>query len=140
MTSASRFIHSLLSSEADAIIATDRAALIRIWNPGAERIFSYTRAEAIGKSLDIIIPANLRQRHWQGYFKTMDTGTSRYGAGDLLAVPATTKDGRRISVEFTITMQFDKAGGVTGTVAILRDVTARFEETRALKRQIASAR
>ena len=139
MTSASRFIRSLLSSEADAIIATDRQGLIRIWNPGAERIFSYSHAEAIGKSLDIIIPANLRQRHWQGYFKTMDTGKSRYGAGDLLAVPAMTKDGRRISVEFTITMQFDKAGGVTGTVAILRDVTARFEEARALKKQIRNA-
>ena len=90
-------------------------------------------------ALDLISPENLRARHWNGYRHTMATGTSRYGAGDLLSVPALTKDGRRISVEFTIVMLRDVAQQVTGTVAVLRDVTRHFAEVRELKRQLAEA-
>ena len=59
-------------------------------------------AEALGRSLDIIIPERLRERHWQGYRATMRTGQTRYGDGQVLSVPALRKDGARISVEFTI--------------------------------------
>ena len=83
-------------------MATDRDGIIRLWNPGAERMFGFTGAEALGRSLDIIIPENLRARHWQGWAHAVATGRSRYGAGELLSVPAMTADGRRISVEFTI--------------------------------------
>ena len=85
---------ALLHSASDAIIATDRDGHITFWNPGAERIFGFTAAEAIGQSLDLIIPENLRARHWSGFRHTMATGTSRYGHGDLLSVPGLTKDGR----------------------------------------------
>ena len=91
-----------------------------------------------GQSLDLIIPENLRARHWAGYRHTMETGTSRYGHGDLLSVPGLTKDGRRISVEFTIVMLRNEQQQVTGTVAVMRDVTKRFEEVRELRRQLAS--
>ncbi len=130
---------ALLNSASDAIIATDREGLITFWNPGAERIFGFAAAEAAGRSLDLIIPENLRARHWEGFRHTMATGTSRYGHGDLLSVPGLTRDGRRISVEFTIVMLRDDAGEVTGTVAVMRDVTKRFEELRELKRQLARA-
>jgi PAS domain S-box-containing protein len=129
---------ALLASSSDAIIATDREGRIMFWNPGAERIFGFTESEAVGQSLDLIIPENLRARHWEGFRHTMATGTSRYGAGDLLSVPGLTKDGRRISVEFTIVM-LREDDAVSGIVAVMRDVTKRFAELRELKRQLAEA-
>lgn len=128
---------ALLSTAADAIIATNRDGLVTFWNPGAARIFGFAAAEAIGQSLDIIIPENLRARHWDGYRHVMATGESRYGQGDLLAVPAITKDGRRISVEFTIVMLRDAQDRPAGTAAILRDVTKSFEEKLRLRKAAA---
>ena len=130
---------SLVISCSDAIIAADRNGIIRLWNPGAERIFGHPSAEAIGCSLDLIIPDRLRERHWDGYRKTVTTGTSRYGDGDLLSVPALHKNGTTISVEFTIVPLKDDAGAMIGMAAIMRDVTKRFEEIRALKRKLADA-
>lgn len=139
MTVPPGLIHALLTCASDAVIATDHAGNITFWNPGAIRIFGFTVDEAVGRSLDLIIPVHLRDRHWVGYRRVMQTGESHYGHGDLLSVPALTKSGQRISVEFTIAMLKDAQGRPTGTVAIVRDVTRRFEETRALKRQLAEA-
>jgi PAS domain S-box-containing protein len=130
---------ALLQSTADAVIATDREGTITFWNPGAVRIFGFTASEATGQSLDLIIPENQRARHWTGYREVMKTGQSRYSGGDILAVPALHKDGRRISLEFTIVPLKDAAGGMTGMVSVLRDVTARFEEMRELRRKAAAA-
>jgi PAS domain S-box-containing protein len=130
---------AILATASDGIIATDRGGKVTFWNAGAVRIFGFSAAEALGQSLDLIIPDNLRERHWRGYDRVMATGESRYGHGDLLAVPSLTKDGRRISVEFTIVMLKDEQDRPTGTAAILRDVTKRFEETRKLKRDLAEA-
>lgn len=129
---------ALLASSSDAIIATDREGRIVFWNPGAERIFGFAPREAVGQLLDLIIPENLRARHWEGFRRVMQTGESRYGHGDLLSVPGMTKEGRRISVEFTILMLRDQQG-ITGTMAVMRDVTKRFEEVRELKRKLAEA-
>jgi len=133
-----RLSEALLTSPSDAIVATDRDGRIVFWNPGAERIFGFAAHEAVGQSLDLIIPENLRARHWEGFRHVMETGTSRYGQGDLLAVPGLNKDGRRISVEFTIVMLRD-GDQITGTVAVMRDVTKRFEEVRELRRKLAEA-
>ena len=130
---------ALLNSASDAIVATDRDGLIVFWNPGAERIFGFTADEAAGRSLDLIIPENLRARHWEGFRRTMETGISRYGHGDLLSVPGLTRDGRRISVEFTIVLLRNGRQEIAGTVAVMRDVTRRFEEVRELKRRLAQA-
>jgi PAS domain S-box-containing protein len=132
-----RFSLTLVREAPDAIIFADAEGVIRFWNRGAERIFSFAEAEVLGKSLDVIIPDNLRVRHWQGFTATMRTGSTRYGAGEILAVPALRKDGRRISMEFTILPFRDNDGRIIGIAAMLRDVTARFEEMRALRRQIA---
>lgn len=131
---------ALLTSASDAIIATDRSGMVTFWNPGAVRIFGFSSMEAIGQSLDFIIPENLRGRHWEGYRHTMLTGESRYAAGDLLSVPALTKSGQRISVEFTIVMLRDGQGLPDGTVAVLRDVTKSFAEKLALRRELAELR
>lgn len=135
-----RLGHALLGAVSDAIIHSDRDGVIRFWNPGAERIFGFTAAEAVGSSLDIIIPEAQRARHWAGYRRVMETGESRYGHGDLLAVPGLRKDGVRISLEFTIVPVHDQAGRVEGMIAILRDVTRRFDELRSLQREIAALR
>ena len=140
MTSPAGLAEALLTSASDAIIATDRDGLVTYWNPGATRIFGFASDEAIGQSLDFIIPENLRARHWDGYRNTMATGESRYGAGDLLSVPALTKSGTRISVEFTIVMLRDERGLPDGTVAVLRDVTKSFSEKLALRREIRELR
>ena len=136
--SASRpLVDALLGTSSDVIIATDMEGLVSFWNPGAVRIFGFTELEAIGQSLDLIIPKNLRARHWDGYHRVMKIGESRYGHGDLLSVPALTKDGRRISVEFTISMIRDGGSSPVGAIAILRDVTKAFEEKVKLRRQLA---
>lgn len=130
---------AVLATRSDAIVAADREGIIRFWNPGAERIFGYSRGEAIGRSLDIIIPERLRERHWDGYRHVIEGGESRYGQGDILAVPGITKDGAGVSLEFTIVPLRDRSGRLTGLAAIMRDVTGRFEATRALKRKLAEA-
>ena len=127
---------ALLSGRADAIIAADRAGIIRFWNPGAERLFGYARQEALEQSLNLIIPERLRQRHWDGYNHAIQTGHSRYADNDLLSVPAIRKDGSTISVEFTVTPIKDETGKLIGMAAVMRDVTKQFQEMRALKRKL----
>ena len=135
--------NAVLSTLSDAIVAADREGTIVFWNPGAERIFGYASAAALGQSLDIIIPERLRKRHWEGYHQVMKSGESResrYGHGDILAVPGVKKDGTAISVEFTILPFRDRAGRILGIAAILRDVTRRFEEMKALRKEAAAHR
>jgi len=127
------FATTLVAGMSDALVYADADGAIRVWNRGAVRIFGFTEAEAVGQSLDIIIPANLRERHWHGYRETMRTGQTRYGDGQILSVPAVRKDGARISVEFTIVLFADINGQMTGIAAIMRDATKTFEELRALR-------
>jgi PAS domain S-box-containing protein len=127
---------AILGSSSDAIVASDRDGRIRYWNPGAERMFGHGAAEAVGQSLDLIIPERLRARHWEGYRQVMTTGQSRYSAGSLLSVPALRKDGARLSVEFTIAPIRSASGETVGLVAVMRDATARFEEVKALRRKL----
>ena len=126
---------AVLMSETDAIVATDREGRIQFWNPGAQRIFGYAGAEALGQSLDLIIPPGLRARHWEGYHRVMASGTTRYGSGDILSVPGVTKAGQRVSLEFSIVMLRDAAGQLAGMASIMRDVTTRFEEMKRLRQQ-----
>lgn len=129
-----------LANTADGILFADHNGVIRFWNAGCERIFGHAASEAVGQSLDIIIPPALRARHWQGYANTMRTGQSRYAAGDLLAVPAVRKNGSRLSVEFSIVPFLDAENRMLGIGAVMRDVTERFEETKALRKALAATR
>lgn len=135
-----RFYRTLVRDAPDAVIYADAQGAIAFWNKGAERVFGFSEAEAMGQSLDIIIPENLRQRHWEGFAETVRTGKTRYGAGDVLAVPALRKDGSRISIEFTILPFADRTGHILGMAAILREVTKRFEELKALRKEVAALR
>ena len=83
-------LEELVSAVGDAIVVCDATGAVTLWNPAAERIFGFTSTEALGQSLDIIIPERMRGRHWEGYYKTMETGITRYG-NDVLRVPAIDK-------------------------------------------------
>jgi PAS domain S-box-containing protein len=120
----------------DAIIFADREGIIRLWNRGAEGIFGFTEEEAVGQSLDLIIPERQREPHWKGYGKVMLNGVTKYGS-ETLAVPAVTKDGERISIEFTINLIRDGDGKVLGPVAVVRDVTARWIREKEMRQRLA---
>ena len=129
-------LQQLVEAMGDALVVSDASGAITLWNPAAQRMFGHTEAEALGRSLDIIIPQRQQQRHWDGYHKTMATGLTRYG-NDLLKVPALHKDGHTLSIAFTVALLRADDGSVSGIAAVIRDETARFNEERALKKRLA---
>lgn len=126
----------LISLAADAIIVAADDGSIIFWNEAAVRIFGYSEAEALGRSLDLIIPERLRNRHWVGYNQVMQSGETRYGA-ELLRVPALHKDGRPLSIAFTVALLPGADSATTVIAAIVRDETARRQEDQALRRRLA---
>lgn len=127
---------ALVNAVGDAVVACDVAGAIVLWNPGAERMFGFSQAEAIGNSLDIIIPERLKARHWEGYHKTMETGHTRYGS-DVLRVPAVNKGGEAMSISFTVAMLNSASGQPEFCVSIIRDETEKFNKDRALLKRLA---
>ena len=125
----------LVRSMGDAVVVTDGKGDIVLWNAAATRIFGFSEAEALGRSLDIIIPERQRGRHWDGYEKTMSSGQTRYGT-TLLRVPALHKDGHTLSIAFTVALLKGEQGEVEGVGAIIRDETSRFQDERALRKRI----
>lgn len=126
----------LVDAIGDAVVVSDPAGAIVVWNAAATRIFGHTAAEAMGQSLDLITPKRQRRRHWDGYFETMRTGITKYGA-DVLRVPAIHKDGHALSIAFTVGLLHGPNGAVTGIAAIIRDETRRWTEERDLRRRVA---
>jgi PAS domain S-box-containing protein len=126
----------LVEALADAVIVADSSGAIRFWNPAAERLFGFTESEALGRSLDLIVPERFRERHWAGYKKTMAAGQTRY-AHDVLRVPAVHKDGRPLSIAFTVGLLHGPQGNVTGILALIRDETTQFAEDRNLRKRLA---
>jgi PAS domain S-box-containing protein len=124
------FCWTLAHEAPDAIIYADVGGMIRFWNRGAERIFGYPASEALGRSLDIIIPEHLQARHWDAYGKTMQSGETRYGNGEVLAVPASRKDGTLVPIEFTLLPFRDRDGRILGVAAIVRDTATRARKRR----------
>ena len=127
---------ALVAAVGDAVMVCDADGAIVLWNPACERMFGHTEAEVMGKTMDMIIPERLRGRHWDGYHKTMATGVTKYGH-DVLRVPAVDKQGRTLSIAFTVAMLYDATGKVSAIASIIRDETSRFSEERALKKRVA---
>src|SRR5438445_8691357 len=117
---------SILEQISIAIIFGDREGIVRLWNAGAEAMFGWSADETLGKSMDLIIPEKHRARHWEGYFHVMETGVTKYGQ-NVLAVPAHTKDGRRISIEFNVALLKDAEGQVLAAARGIQEVTAPWE-------------
>ncbi len=126
----------VLEALGDAVVVADAEGVIRLWNPAAERLFGFTKTDALGSSLDLIIPERLRQRHWAGYDIAMAVGETRPGR-DLLRVPALHKDGRTLSIAFTVGLLFGPEGKVTGIAAVIRDDPKHFAEEREVRRLFA---
>lgn len=134
---ADQLCREIMEGTPDAVIVADREGVIRFWNAGAAAMFGYSAEQALGRSLDLVIPERQRERHWEGYRRVMATGVTRYGQGDLLAVPALRSDGSRISVEFTIVL-LRGDGQPAGAAAVMRDVTERWQRERALRERLAA--
>lgn len=126
----------ILDGSPDAVLICDRAGIVRFWNAAAERVFGFSAAEAIGSSMNLIIPERLRVRHWAGWEAAMTTGATRYGEGQLLTVPALHNNGRQISIEFSIQLLKDADGRIEWVVAIVREVTERFLREKDLRAQL----
>jgi PAS domain S-box-containing protein len=127
----------IVEESQDAIVFADREGIIRIWNAGAEAMFGYRADEAVGQSLDLIVPERFRKRHWDGYHTVMATGETKYGR-ELLAVPGATRGGDRISLEFSISLLKGPTGEPLGAAAVLRDVTERWQKEKELRERLAT--
>ena len=128
-------LSQLVEAAGDAIVVSDPDGAIVVWNAAAERIFGFSSTEALGQSLDLITPERQRQRHWDGYAKTMQTGITRYGT-EVLRVPALHKDGRSLSIAFTVGLLHGSDGAVTGILAIIRDETRRWNDERQMRKRL----
>lgn len=131
-----RLCRNIIDHTPVAVVFGDLEGIIRLWNSGAETMFGYTAQEAVGQSMDLIVPEKHRAKHWEGYDRVMKSGVTKYGR-DALAVPALTKSGKRISIEFNIALLRDDAGQVIGAAATISDVTARWEREKALRARMA---
>jgi PAS domain S-box-containing protein len=129
-------MNALVGAMGDAVVVCDAKGHVIVWNAGAERIFGWTAAEALGQRMDMIVPERLRKRHWDGYDQSMATGKTKY-AHDVLRVPAVDKAGRAMSIAFTVFMMVGVDGQVTACGSVIRDETDRFAEDRALKKRLA---
>ena len=132
-----RLLKQLVNDAPDAILVSDREGIILFWNRGAEQLFGHTATEAVGQSLDLIIPENLRQRHWDGYRRVMASGETKYRTG-LLSSPGIRKDGTRVSLEFSMVLLRDETGGMQGCASIMRDVTERWKKEKELRERLAA--
>jgi PAS domain S-box-containing protein len=129
-------LNALVHSMGDALMVCDAEGAILLWNPACERMFGFSAAEVLGQTMDMIIPERLRGRHWDGYHKTMASGITKYGT-DLLKVPAVDKQGRAMSIAFTVSLLHGPDGKVNAIASVIRDETQRFNDERALKKRLA---
>lgn len=130
----------LVTELADAVVLADADGRITFWNEAATRVFGFSAAETLGRSLDVIIPERFRERHWSGYHKVMASGLTEYG-DRLLEVPALHRDGLRLSIAFTVTLlRRPGARRPFAIAAVVRDDTQGWEERRHLRAEIAELR
>ncbi len=125
----------IIRESADAIVVAGPDGRIELWNHGAEKLFGFTETDALGQSLDLIVPEKQRERHWAGYHRVMRTGHTHYG-DQVLRVPAVKKDGGRLSIAFTVGMLKGAEGQVEGIFAIMRDDTEAFTTQKALRERV----
>lgn len=129
----------LVRDLADAVVICDPDGVLRFWNTAATHLFGWTADEAVGASLDLIIPERLRDRHWAGYRRVMATGHTDYG-GRLLEVPALHRDGHTISIAFTVSLlRPSPTEAITAIAAVIRDDSERWQERQRDRRLLESA-
>jgi PAS domain S-box-containing protein len=125
----------LVTQSPDGIVFADREGTICLWNASAERIFGYSSSEAIGRSLDIIIPQQFQKAHWSGYQRAMTEGKTKY-SGQSLPTRSLRKDGATIYVELTFAIIHGTEGQMLGAMANVREITERYTQERELRRRL----
>ena len=120
----------------EAVIFADRQGVIRYWGGGAEIVFGHRAADALGESLDIIIPERFRQAHWKAYDRALETGQTQYDSRTL-TTRSMKKDGRTIYVDLRFVLVKDDRDAVLGALATGRDCTARYLAERQQREQSA---
>ncbi|MBN2719621.1 MAG: PAS domain-containing protein [Proteobacteria bacterium] len=126
----------ILEETSDAVVVSDREGMILFWNRGAENLFGHPQEHALGRSLDLIIPEKHRHRHWEGYRRVMATGETAY-RDRTLKVPSEDRDGKTLSLEFSIVLLKKPGQDLEGAAAIIRDVTRQWERMKFLTKQVA---
>ncbi len=117
----SRFYGQLIEKTGDAVIIAGSDGTILEWNQSAVRLFGWTREQAMGENIDMMIPDNQKDAHWEGYDHVLETGETKFGDGNLLTVSALKSDGSHFGIEFSIT-PLTEGGGVTAIGVIVRAV------------------
>ncbi len=131
---ADRLAQLLIAQGPDAVVFADTTGTIQVWNAAAERIFGFTQREALGASLDLIIPERFRAAHWRGFERALAEGTTKY-LGHSLPTRALRADGTQIYVELSFSIIVDAQASVIGALAQARDITERFEKERVAREQ-----
>lgn len=117
------FFKEMAETAHDGIMYVSADGIIRYWNTGCEKIFGFSESEALGQNLDLIIPERHRAKHWTGFDRVIETGESGY-ADKMLSVPAVSKDGHKLIIEFSIQVIHEN-GKRAGFSSIVRDITAK---------------
>ncbi len=126
---------AIIEHVADAVIFADTAGVIRVWNPASSSVFGFTADDAIGQSLDLIVPEHLREAHWTGFHRAIETGVTRLD-GHAIITRALHKSGKRLYVDMSFAVVRMSAGDIAGSVAVARDVTQRYGEEKARQQRV----
>ncbi|GHD44095.1 PAS domain S-box-containing protein [Marinobacter persicus] len=126
----------LIEQNPDAMIFADTEGRILVWNEAAERVFGFTKEQAIGESLDIIIPEKLREPHWRGYDEAIKNAGTKYW-GQSMPTKAIHSEGSMIYVELGFSIVLDDDGKVIGVLSSGRDITERFQKEKENKKRLA---
>jgi PAS domain S-box-containing protein len=126
----------LLRSIPEALVYCDLAGTIRFWNAGAEQVFGWSAQEAVGQSLDLIIPERMRKAHWDGFDQAIARGGVKPGRAAMMT-RSLHKAKESIYVEMSFSMVSDATGALIGSLAVAREATVRFTEEKALRKQLA---
>jgi len=130
MTPSNSLGELILEQAAEAVVYANRQGVIERWNAAAARMFGFSAAEALGQSLDLMIPEHLRKAHWRGFDAAMASGKTRLGGRPTLT-RGLHKSGQKLYVEMSFALVVDDAGAPLGSVAVARDVTERVEREKA---------
>ncbi|MCB2020410.1 MAG: PAS domain S-box protein [Burkholderiaceae bacterium] len=130
MTPSNSLGELILEQAAEAVVYANRHGVIERWNAAAARMFGFSAAEALGQSLDLMIPEHLRKAHWRGFDAAMASGKTRLGGRPTLT-RGLHKSGQKLYVEMSFALVVDDAGAPLGSVAVARDVTERVEREKA---------
>ena len=115
---------AMLEQMTDSIIYADAQGIIRFWNAASEALFGFTAAEAIGQSLDIIIPDYLRAPHWRGFHAAIAAGHTQHG-GKATRTKALHRNGEFIYAEVSFCIITHPITGERGSLSSARPASAK---------------